>query len=104
VFWNDLARVVTTVWNSKGKLPHIGLSPLITYNRVQASFKWTPDHSSVFTGFMYTNSWTDTENVEENYAYFFGPCIDMKEAIPDVWDFLADEVRVNIMAHILGAK
>lgn len=97
--YKDIARKIQEVWTAQGKLPHNYLNSL--YHEISVSYKNARSTDEDFASFYYTNEWK-TGNIEDNYAHFFGPCIELKAVIKDVWHELSPDEQTQLMALVLG--
>lgn len=96
-FWRDLAEKITHIWREEKKLPY--RERRYAYDSISAMY--TADKQ--FSGFIYSNAW-GTENIEDQYRYFFGPFLSVGEVLSQVWDRLTYDEQTVVMAEILGSK
>lgn len=99
--FREIAKLITELYRENGKLP-FKTNPFV-YHEISASYYKPGSNDEDFASFFYTNDWHN-ENVEDNYAFFFGPSFTLKEVLPEIWDKLTYEQQNYIMALTLGKK
>lgn len=111
VFFEALSRTITELYTQQGRLPYTHYSR--TYNSIGCMYNkpliWVTKegkryHTAKFTEFYYTNDWNLTGASEDDYGYFFGPSIGLRDVLPDVWSLIPDDKRIALTAAILGSN